>query len=336
MKRELKIGLVVLGSIGLLFFGINFLKGKNLFVDSNTYVAFYDRIDGLVTASPVNYKGLKVGNVQSISLNPENNNIEVRIDIQNKKLKLPKGTSARITSSDLLGSKAIVLTLGNSKEMLMPGDEIKSDIEEGLRESVNQQIAPIKKKAESLISSIDSVFTVVNTILNDGSVDDIQKGVKSLATTLQSFAATARRIDTLVQSQKRTIESTLENLESATSILKEKKPQITNTIDNISGISDSIASSNLPAAIKSFERSLTDASELLESMSRGEGSLGKLLKSDSLHTAVMSTMQDMEDLLEDLRANPSRYVNFSLIGRKSDGVSLSPRQEKKLQKILDE
>lgn len=140
----------------------------------------------------------------------------------------------------------------------------------------------------------------------------------------------------MVRSQKTTIEKTLEHLESATSILEDKKPQINNTIDNISEISDSLASSNLPAALKAFEKSLMDASVMLESINHGDGSLGKLLKTDSLHNAVMRNMNDMEALLEDMKANPNRYVHFSIFGKKDKGVNLTPRQEKKLNKILEE
>ncbi len=336
MSREFKIGLILVCSIGLLVFGINFLKGKNIFKENHTFVAVYDHVDGLVNSSPVTYKGLKVGSVKSVLLNPETGNIDVKLNIQNRRLSLPKGSIARITSSDLLGSKAVVLFLGNSTEILHAGDTLETEIEEGLKDAVNQQIAPIKNKAENLISSIDSVFTVVNSILNDGSVGDIQRGVKSLSKTLQAFASTAKRIDTLVRSQKSTIEKTLEHLESATSIMEDKKPQISNTIDNISEISDSLASSNLPAALKAFEKSLMDASVMLESINQGDGSLGKLLKTDSLHNAVMRNMNDMEALLEDMKANPNRYVHFSIFGKKDKGVNLTPRQEKKLNKILEE
>lgn len=336
MTKELKIGLVVVVSIGLLLFGINFLKGKNILTSNSTYTAIYDRVDGLMNSSPITYKGLKVGTVQSVTLDGETGKIVVILNIQNDKLQMPVGTTARITSSDLLGSKAIVIYPGIGPGNYQPGDTLFSTVEEGLKESVNQQIAPIKNKAENLIASIDSVFTVVNTILNDGSVNDIQGGVANLAAALRSFAVTAKRIDTLVQNQKQSIENTLGHLEAATGILEDKKPQITNTIDNISEISDSLASSNLPAAIKAFEKSLFDASALLEDLNKGNGSLGKLMKSDSLHNAIMANMADLEALLEDLKANPGRYVNFSLIGRKDNGVDLNTREEKKLKKLLNE
>ena len=335
MRKELKIGIFVVLAIAAAVFGINFLKGKDLLGTNQVYHIEYDYIDGLLVSNPVMFSGLKVGSVKSIKLDPSTHKIKVDVNITNSDLQLPKGTIARITSSDLLGSKAVILNLGNSKDVLKPGEYLVSDIDIGLQEQVNQQLAPLKNKAEGLISSIDSIVVIATGILNEGSVQDIQSGLKSITTALEAFAGAAQEIDTIITSQREALENTLGHLESATGIIDNKKEDLGRIITNVAEISDSLAHSNLPKAISQLELALEESTTLLNKMNNGEGSLGLLLKTDSLHDAMMINMHEVELLLKDVQARPGRYLSFPIIGRKEKGLILSPSEEKKLKTFLN-
>src|SRR6478735_10027542 len=145
ISKEAKIGFIVIAGIAFLFWGINYLKGRDFFTSQKLVFAVYERVDGLSRSNPILVNGLKVGTINSLLLMPDHSGrIVVAMHIENK-MHIPRNSVAQIYSTDILGTKAVQLLLGNSKEEIQRGDTLQSSIQKNLTQEVSEQVAPIKE-----------------------------------------------------------------------------------------------------------------------------------------------------------------------------------------------
>ena len=317
LSREAKIGGVVTLAIILFVWGLNFLKGENILSSSKMFYAIYPKIDGLVEGNPVQLNGFKVGRVSKLLFHPNNSgNVIVEFSLSNEVMELPKDSRAKIFSSDLLGSKAVDLVLGNDTAFLNDGDTLIAEIEINLQESVNQQIAPLKKKTEELISSIDSAVIIVQHILNEEARDNLGKGFESIQRSFSKFETVANNLDGLVEGNVDKLNDIFSKIQSIASNLNKNNKELTNVINNFSSISDSLAKANLASTFENANKALIDASQILEKINSGEGTLGLLINNDSLYNNLDAAASDLDKLLLDLKEHPKRYVHFSIFGKK--------------------
>ena len=317
MRKEVKAGLLVTAAIALFVFGFNFLKGRSIFKKQRIFYAVYNQIDGLTKSNPVYVNGMSIGHVTEIEILPERNGeILVAFTVDNEDLKVPLNSTAKITSMDLLGSKSIEIVLSNADEYHENGDTLKSAVQVSLTEEVNRQVAPLKSKAESLISSVDSVMTIVQTVLNKETISNLEKSFQSLNKTISSLEKTAYRIDTVIGEERVRINMIMRNIESITSNLRDNNQQLTNVFSNLESITDSLAKANIASTINNADRSLARANEILEKIDRGEGSIGMLINDKKLYNNLEKSSVELEKLLKDMRLNPERYLHFSVIGRR--------------------
>lgn len=317
LSKEFKIGIVVVCSIAAFVWGINFLKGSNLFSHKYYLYALYPRIENLIPASPLLINGYKVGQVNKITLVKSDTVMKVLVKfILTEDVEIPKGSVARAVSSDLLGSKAVEIIFSRNKELVENGDTLIAETETGFKESFSKQFAPLQAKAENLISNIDTVMAVVNLVLNKKTRDNIDKSFESVRKAIIALEQTAYKLDDLVGSEKAKISSIMSNMNQITTNLRANGQKIDNILANFSVISDSLAKANLKDAVNSADRSLRELDMLLAKINAGQGTLGKLSKNDSLYNNLNKSAEDLDKLLVDLRVNPGRYVHISLIGRK--------------------
>ena len=320
LSKEFKIGVVVLCAIAAFIWGINFLKGSNIFTKKNYLYAVYPKIDGLIQASPILISGFKVGQVSEISL--------IRIRDTNKVLVkflltedfdilgIPKNSIARAISSDLLGSKAVEILFSQEKNLVKSGDTLIAALEPGFKQELDKRIAPIQAKAENLIGTMDSVITVVSSILNAKTRDNLDKSIEGVRKAILTIEQTAYKLDDLVGSEKAKISSVLSHLNNITADLDKSGAKIDNIISNLSNISDSLAKAQLKSAIDEADKSLKQLNLMITRINQGEGTIGKLAKNDSLYNNLNKSSSDLDKLLKDLRINPERYIHFSVFGRK--------------------
>ena len=317
VSKELKIGIVALVAIGILYVGVNYLKGINLWAGQETYYAIYDDIAGLGVANPVLLNGYKIGQVVDLNLLTElNGKILVGYIISEKGLAIPVDSRFKIFSSDLLGSKAVQLQLGDSSLLAIPGDTLDSEVEESLSDAVNKQILPLKNKAEALIANIDSAMVSLNAILNKDTQEDLNKSFTSISEALAKFRDTAYRLDTLMVQERVKISAILDNMQSITYSLSSNSENIKNILANLESVSDSLAKADIKATVDNAKSALAGASQIMDKINMGEGSLGMLINNDTLYTNLAHASQELEWLLEDMRVHPNRYVHFSMFGKK--------------------
>lgn len=316
LSKEAKIGIVTTIAIACFIYGFNFLKGKNFFSSQRKFYAKYTDIDGLVEANPVLINGFRVGMVGDIQFVGDNSGQVLVTLILNDDINIPKNSVARVVSSDLLGSKAIQIVLGKEKEYANSGDTLMGEQEDNLKAAVNKTIAPLQKKAEGLIASIDSVMVVVQQVFNESARQNLAKSFESIKGAITSLETTSFRLDTLVAGEKTKISNILSKINHLATTLDNNSDKLANVIQNFSNISDSLAQSNIKHAISSADVALTEASTIMTKINKGEGTMGMLVNNDSLYRKLDKSSEDLDKLLKDLRINPERYVHISVFGRK--------------------
>lgn len=316
ISREVIIGIAITIAIGCFIFGFNFLKGKNYFSNQRKFYAVYNDIDGLVEANPLIINGFKVGIVGDIKLSSDTSRSVIVTLLLDNDVKLPKNSIAKVVSSDILGSKAVRIVLGTGITYANEGDTLQSDQEDNLKQAVNKTIAPLQKKAEGLISSIDSVMTVVQQVFNENARQNLAKSFENISLAISSLQTTSYRVDTLVTSEKTKISNILSKVNILATSLANNSDNLSLAIKNFSSISDSLAKSKLTTVIRNADIALTQVSMIMTKVNKGEGTLGMLVNSDSLYRKLDKSSADLDKLLIDLRMNPDRYVRVSVFGRK--------------------
>lgn len=315
ISKEAKVGIVVTSGILMFLIGFNFLKGKNLFSHTRKIYAVYMNIDGLVESSPVLVNGFRVGQIDDICLYSEKSEaILVTILINNKDIKIPRNSIAQIISSDLLGSKAVQLLLGDGNDYVQNGDTISSGIEDDLKKSVDKRIAPLQKKAEGLISSIDSVMIVVQGILSKDVKNNLSLSFEGIKNAISSFEQTSLRLDTLIVTEKHKLTNIFSKVESISSNLANNNDKLTNIINNFSSISDSLAKANLKSTIDNANVAMGQASSIMTKINKGQGSIGMLINNDTLYRNLKSASINLDKLFVDIKEHPQKYVHFSIMG----------------------
>jgi phospholipid/cholesterol/gamma-HCH transport system substrate-binding protein len=311
ISKELKVGFIFIVAVGLLIWGINLLKGFNVFNDQRYLYAVYDRVDGLQRDNKVMVNGLSIGKISGLTLNPEDATIVAEMMIQSE-LDIPTNSIARIYGTDLLGSKAIELKLGNSPRMVQSGDTLLAEIEQSLMDQVSEQVQPLKKKAVSLINSIDSVMTEIQAIFNEDTRHNLNATIQNIRNTLQNVENASGNLDTIFMNEKYRISRILINVESITENIKDNNENVSAIMANFAALSDSLAQSEIPQTLHDARNAIARIDAITQRLNSGEGTIGQLLTNDSLYIELENSTSSLNKLLEDIRQNPKRYVKFSL------------------------
>ncbi len=311
-KKEILVGLLFVVAAVLLYWGVNFLKGKNFFQKENYYYAIYNNVEGLTPSSKVTINGLTVGKVQEVAFSDiYSGKIIVKFNVQ-ENIKIPDSTIAEIYSLDLMGSKGLQLKFSKSKKYLNVGDTLLSATEKDLKAQVSAQVLPLKLKAEELMGSMDSVLTVVKYIFNKTNRQNIDKSFAAIKETFRNLQNTSVTLDTLMTNERVRLHNIFVNMESITLNLKNNNEQITTILTNFSNVSDSLAKSNILTTINNANNAILAVNGILDKINRGEGTMGMLINNDSLYNNLNKSSKDLDKLLIDLRENPKRYLHYSL------------------------
>lgn len=309
INKETKIGIFVTLVIAAFIWGLNFLKGRNLFTRENTFYAVYDNVGGLMESSKVIIHGYKVGKVDKIFfMSGHNDKIIVRLAID-KQFKIPKNSVAKIYSTDFMGTKAVDLILSDSKEYCNENDTLRSDFEQALIDQINDEILPVKFKAENLMMAIDTVLEDVHSVLNESTK-------KNISLTFRHVEGISASVDDLLSSQKGRLAAIFYNIESISDNLKENNKYLTAAIHNLSATSDSLAKSNLKVAINNANASLEQTREIMSKINKGQGTMGLLVNDETLYTNLKNSSQQLDALVKDIKEHPRRYLHFSVFGKK--------------------
>lgn len=308
IANETKVGILAAFSIALLIIGYNFLKGNAIFSSETVLYAKYSHVDGLAVSKPVLINGYQIGRVDKLELQTDGS-IVATLKIKGK-YEIPRNSVAKLESTDLLGSKAIVMALGTGNDFAQDGDTLNANVQKGILETVQ----PVQKKAELIIGKMDSILTSVNSILNPNFQKNVDKSFNSIASTLSSLESTSKKVDNLVGSEGSRISAILANVEAISSNLKQNNSKISSILNNINSITDQVAAANFKQTIDNANKAVADLQSIVSKINNGEGTMGLLVNDTKMYDNLNNASKNLDNLMIDLKANPKRYVHFSIFG----------------------
>lgn len=316
ISKEFKVGLLAIVSMTILYFGFNFLKGIDLFKETNSYYALYENIDGLTVSNPVIINGLSVGRVSNIEiLQNKNNLVAVEASIESK-IQLTDGTVARLVNTDFLGSKAIELILASSGNGLyIDGDTLKSEVDAGITEFLKQSAGPVADNVGTTISRINAIL------------ESFQGNSEKINATLESIQGIAASLDRKLPVMQDKLIDLLDSLNKNSQELSKVLTGLQPVLANAAQITDSLKTLELAQTLDKTQLMLDNLNANLVNMKEGNGTMGKLMHDDSLYVYLSHTARDLDRLLVDLQSNPGRYVQFSMFGKKDKSEKKKDKKE---------
>ena len=317
ISNETKIGALTAIAITVLILGYSFLKGDDVFSSSNRFYAIYKTVDGLSISKPVLVNGFPIGRVAQMKLLSDGQTlVEFKVEQQ---YHVPFNTLAKLVSTDLLGSKAIVFEYGDSKIYAQDKDTLHA----GIQGSLAQSLQPIQMKAEELISKLDSTLGAINRILNPSFQKNVDRSFLSIANSLQTLEGTTKKIDGLIGDQTVHINEILTNTAAVSSNLKASSSHLTGITANFDKLSGDIAAANIKQTLENANKAVVDLQTTISKINSDKGSMGLLLNDDKLYKNLADASGSLNALLIDFKAHPKNYVSFSVFGggKKKDATT---------------
>ena len=296
LTKEIKIALVAIVGILVMYFGINFLKGMNLFSTNNAYYMTFDDIQGLGASTPIYADGYKVGTVDGLEYDyKENGPIKVKVDI-NKDLRIPQGSKAEIVK-DLMGNLQVNLLLANNpRERVEPGGIIPGAVNGGMMDKAANLIPVVEK----MLPKLDSILTSVNALLADPA---LAASLHNVETITSNLTVSTRELNTLMAGLNKQVPGMI--------------GKANGVLDNTNRLTANLASLDVQGTLNKVNQTLESAHQFTEKLNSNQGSLGLLMNDTKLYDNLTSTMGHADSLVIDLKAHPKRYVHFSVFGRKN-------------------
>lgn len=312
LKKEVKLAITAIAAVIILIWGINFLKAKALFDSNYTFYGVYDRVDGLKVSSSVVFRGYKIGQVNRIRfVGKRFDKVLVEFSI-GKELEIPVNSVASIESADLMGSKSINILPGTSDLYAESGDTLATTIQLGLMEQINEQVLPLKDKAENIMNSLDTVLTVIQSIFNEGTKGNIQMSLRSVGRTLDNVESASANLDKLLTDGSSSISTILSNVNSITSNLEKNNDKVSKSLGNFTAITDSLREINVNHTIRSLNKVLGEVDSMVSKINQGKGTLGEVINNDDLYYNLTALSNNLNKLLIEFKANPKKFVNLSV------------------------
>jgi len=325
LTKTSKIGIWVVICLTVLIWGINFLKGRDIFRTEKVFFARYKDVGGLTPSTLVTLNGLKIGYIREIYFAEDlSGDLIVKIAIHNN-FPLPVGTSAEIASNDLLGSRIVKIELGSSEQKYQPNDTLKSKVEVDLKQQVSQQLAPIKIKAERLLVSLDSIVLSTSKFLNPITQQEIAQSIEQIKYTMTNLGNISKNLSEIISHQKNNLSSTISNFNEITDNLKNNSGKLDHIMNNFSTLSDSLSEIELNKTINYLNSSVKNLDLILKKIDSSNGTLGLLVNDPGLYQNLNYTSESLNRLFIDFRQNPKRYVHFSAINLGKEVYAAPPK-----------
>ena len=295
LTKEVKIALVAIAGVIILFFGMNFLKGLNLFSSTDDYFIEFKDISGLSSSCPIYADGFKVGTVKSVIYDYSNEHPTRVVVGLDKQIRIPKGSTAEI-ESDLMGNVKVNLLLANNpRERVMPGETISGTIQSGAMGKVAAMVPTIEK----MLPKLDSILGSLNALLADPALAQSLHNVQTITGNLTTSTAELNKL--------------MASLNKGVPVMMAKADGV---LDNTNKLTSNLAQLDIQNTMQQVDQTINNVKELTAKLNSNNGTLGLLMNDPSLYNNLNSTMCSADSLLTNLRQHPKRYVHFSLFGKK--------------------
>ena len=303
--KEIGIGiLVILGTL-MSVFSYNYLKGINLFEKTRTFKVIYTKVDGLSPSNPVTLNGYKIGKVQKINFN-SNDTKELIVDIViENDVKFSKTSKAELYETGLIGGKAIAIVPDyDNNAIAESGDYLIGSIKPGLTDLVNQIMPQIQLQLETVMKKAGIVLSNINTLFDEETKKSLKSSIDQFDSLTNNLSETSRNVDAFIKDNSPNLTTTIDNLNATSLKMKD--------------MSNSMSEVDLNLILTNLDSTISNLNNITNKLNQGEGTVGKLIYDDGLFKNLDNATKNLEELIEDIKLNPKRYVHFSIFGKKSD------------------
>jgi len=303
ITREIKTGILAIASILLFIWGYSFLKGKDLLTNYTTLYVEYNTVEGLGKSAAVTLNGLNIGKVNGIKFSDNTGKLLVELQIKSD-FPISKSSIATMYDPGLIGGKQIMIVPNYSdKSVAKSGDKLQGNIKQGLTDLVGEKLAPLQMKLDKVLLDADQLITGLNNILDKKSQQDLKKSLAELSETMVQVHKASESMNGVIDNNKTNINGIVSDFHKVSY--------------NFSKISDSLNKADLGKTVKNLQTTLQKVDLMLSDLNAGKGTAGKMMKDETLYNNLTQTSKELELLLQDVRLNPTRYVNVSLFGKKN-------------------
>ncbi|WP_313270919.1 MlaD family protein [Epilithonimonas vandammei] len=309
LSKELKAGLIAIFAIISFVILYQFMKGKNLFTTDNVFYAKYDNVEGLEVSNPVSINGLKVGQVDEIKPITKGRKLYfvVKLTIDDT-FEFSKNSTVEIFEPGLMSGKEMKINLFYGGATAKDGDTLKGNYQLSMLNSLSSQVKPVKDQLSGVLLKLDSTLASTNKIVDEQNRREIKLLLANLNQTVAAFKGTADQTNRILASNENGLHEAIGNAN--------KMLLTTNaTVEKYGKVAEKVDVDKLNLTIDEFSKTATKINNVISGIQNGEGSLGKLTKDDELYNNLTRTADNLNKLVEDLKANPKRYVNFSVFGK---------------------
>ncbi len=295
---------MTVAAVALFIFGYSFLNGRNLLKADRSFYAVYNNVEGLTKSAPVTINGLIVGNIDDISFLDSRGRLLVKFHVE-EKFNFSKESTATVYSTGLIGGKALAIipNFESGERLAKPGDTLRSNTDDGIEGQIMKEFLPMKDKIENMVVSADSVLTAVSKTLNPNTRKAIVQSLEELNKTLVQVQGLSANANKFLSNNDKELSSTIKNLNK--------------TSKNFAAISDTLSKVQIASVVKDLEQTIGKFNSVMDDVAEGKGSLGKLMTDDRLYTNMERATRQAEMLLQDIKLNPTRYINISVFGKKN-------------------
>lgn len=303
VSKEIRVALLTIVAIAALVVGYNFLRGSNVLSSDRTYYATYPKVDGLNVGAQVVLNGIKVGQVKNMELLPsKGNSVRVALSL-GKDIVVGDSTSASLGGT-LLGSKGITLALGPNTKVYTGGEEIRTVTPASIADAFQAKALPV-------LDTVGATLANINGFLNRDAQTSIQG-------TLLGARASTEALQKLIVDNQRNINQITSNLAEMSTALNKTTSKLDRIAVNFAQLTDSLKQAPVGPALRRLNATMAEAQTTVAGLNRAlndkKGSMGKLLNDTLLYNNLNATAGSADALLADLKANPKRYVHFSVFG----------------------
>jgi phospholipid/cholesterol/gamma-HCH transport system substrate-binding protein len=303
LTREIKTAILVIASILLFIWGYSFLKGRELFSTYQTFYAEYDSVEGLANSAPVTLNGLVIGKVTVIKINQVTGKLMVEMQVKTD-FPISKSSAATLYEPSFIGGKQIAIEPNYKDKVLAEdGQMLQTNVRAGLTESLGNQLGPIQKKLEKIMTNADVLISGINNVLDKKRQEDLKVSLSELSQTMIQFHKASASMNVILDENKTQIKGVVTNLNKVSG--------------DFAQISDSIKKANLGKTVKELNATIAKVNGIMKGIESGKGTMGKLINDEALYSNLEKTSRELELLLQDVRLYPTRYVNISLFGKKN-------------------
>jgi phospholipid/cholesterol/gamma-HCH transport system substrate-binding protein len=312
ISKEVKIGLLGAAAIVMFVVGYNYLKGTGVFSTTKIIRSEYDNVQGLTPSSYVQIQGFNVGAVKKISLSKDHPGkilVEMTID---EDIAIPIDSKVKIVSLDLLGGKAVSVVLGQSATMAKNNQMMAGEIELGTIEALGSSVTPAIDNANKILLTLDTTVHSINNVLDVNTQNNLKQSIAQLNSTMTELHQFSNELN----AQRQKITSTLNNLNSFSTNLNTNNARINKIITNADLTTNNLSKINFEATVNELKSTLQALNNTISKMNNGNGTLALLMNDDKLYKNLKNTLSTANNLLYDINARPSRYINVNIFGKK--------------------